>query len=99
MTGTVPFFDRDLETLPRERLRALQLGRLRALCQEVWAGNAFWRKKWQSCGVSGPEDLASWDDFLRLPFTVKRELVQDQLATPPFGSNLTYPLERYVRLH
>lgn len=99
MTGTVPFFDRELETLPRERLRALQWGRLRALCQEVWAGNAFWRKKWQSCGVSGPEDLASWDDFLRLPFTVKRELVQDQLATPPFGSNLTYPLERYVRLH
>jgi phenylacetate-CoA ligase len=29
----------------------------------------------------------------------KRDLVADQQAHPPFGSNLTYPLERYVHLH
>ena len=34
-----------------------------------------------------------------LPFTTKAELSQDQAANPPFGTNLTYPLERYVRLH
>jgi phenylacetate-CoA ligase len=31
--------------------------------------------------------------------TVKRELVEDQLKNPPFGANLTYPLQNYVRLH
>ena len=31
--------------------------------------------------------------------TTKRELLQDQAAHPPFGSNLTYPLADYVRLH
>ncbi len=99
MTGPIPFFDRELETLPRERLRALQWRRLRALCQEVWASNPFWRRKWQFAGLRGPGDLGSWEDFARLPFTRKRELVLDQIATPPFGTNLTYPLERYVRLH
>ena len=35
----------------------------------------------------------------RLPLTTKAELVTDQSAHPPFGTNLTYPLERYVRVH
>ncbi len=99
MTGAIPFFDRQLETLPRERLRTLQWERLHALCREVWARNAFWRQKWQFAGLMGPGDVKSWEDFARLPFTSKRELAMDQVVNPPFGTNLTYPLERYVRLH
>jgi phenylacetate-CoA ligase len=38
-------------------------------------------------------------DLHNLPFTTKRELVADQAAHPLFGSNLTYPLSEYVRLH
>ena len=34
-----------------------------------------------------------------LPFTTKADLSEDQAAHPPFGTNLTYPLDRYVRLH
>src|SRR5262249_36560714 len=40
-----------------------------------------------------------WDDFTRLPFTLKRELADDQAAHPPYRANLTYPVERYVRVH
>jgi phenylacetate-CoA ligase len=43
--------------------------------------------------------LGSWDDFFRLPFTLKSELAEDQAAQPPFGTNLTYPVERYLRVH
>jgi phenylacetate-CoA ligase len=43
--------------------------------------------------------VRGWDDFERLPFTSKAELLADQAAAAPFGTNLTYPLERYVRLH
>jgi phenylacetate-CoA ligase len=35
----------------------------------------------------------------QFPFTTKRELIRDQLAHPPYGSNLTFPLERYTRCH
>ena len=31
--------------------------------------------------------------------TTKAELLADQEAHPPFGTNLTYPIDRYVRLH
>ena len=43
--------------------------------------------------------IASPADLKRLPFTTKAELVADQAENPPYGSNLTYPLERYCRLH
>ena len=94
-----------LETLARERLRALQWQRLRALVAEVLTpagggpGNAFLRRKWRAAGLERAPDLRDWDDFARLPFTDKRELVADQAEHPPFGTNLTYPLARYIRVH
>jgi phenylacetate-CoA ligase len=98
-SSSVPFFDRELETLARERIRALQWERLAALAREVFPANPFVKKKWGAAGIRSAADLRSWDDFSKLPFTVKSELVADQAEHPPFGTNLTYPLERYVRVH
>jgi phenylacetate-CoA ligase len=99
MRPDIPFYDREVETLPPERLRQLQWERLAALAREVFPANPFVRVKWEAAGIGSPEDLRAWDDFFRLPFTTKSELVADQAARPPFGTNLTYPLERYVRVH
>jgi len=93
------FFDRGLETLAPEALRARQWSGLAALAREVVPANPFIAAKWKASGLDGPDDLRSWDDFSRLPFTAKGELVDDQVGHPPFGSNLTYPIERYVRVH
>jgi len=94
-------YDRSLETLDAARLREHQWRRLRALLDDIYAapGNAFWRAAWARAGVSGPGDLKTWDDFQRLPLSRKSDVVEDQVAHPPFGTNLTYPLERYVRVH
>jgi phenylacetate-CoA ligase len=92
-------FDPSVETLDPERLREHQWRRFRALAAEVLAGNAFWRARWRAAGVAAVEDLRVWEDFARLPLARKTDLVADQAAHPPFGSNLTYPLERYVRVH
>jgi phenylacetate-CoA ligase len=43
--------------------------------------------------------LAGWDRESELPPLTKSELVADQAAHPPFGTNLTYPLDRYVAMH
>jgi phenylacetate-CoA ligase len=88
-----------VERLEPERLRAHQWGRFTDIAREVLAANAFLRRRWNEAGVRDPRDLRSWDDFARLPLTVKRELVEDQAEHPPFGTNLTYPLARYVRVH
>src|SRR2546430_5292334 len=74
-----------------EELRRQQLQKLRAGLTDVLATNAFWRARLH--------DVQGWDDFDRLPLTTKSELLQAQVAHAPFGSNLTYPIERYVRLH
>jgi phenylacetate-CoA ligase len=64
--------------------------RVRALLGEVASGNPFYAHK-----------FAGWDgrDLKAVPFTTKAELVADQLDHPPYGSNRTYSLERYCRLH
>jgi phenylacetate-CoA ligase len=43
--------------------------------------------------------LAGWDPDAELPPLTKSELVADQAAHPPFGTNLTYELDRYVAVH
>ncbi len=92
--GESGFFDQATETLPRERLRALQLSRLQALFDEILPRNAFYARKF------GPRrQISSWDDYAQLPFTTKQEIAEDQARNVPFGSNLTYPLERYIKLH
>jgi phenylacetate-CoA ligase len=93
------FLDRRLETLAPEALRDHQWARLQALARAVHPANAFVARKWASAGVARADDLRRWEDFARLPFTRKSELVEDQAASPPFGSNQTYALDRYVRIH
>ena len=92
-------FDRTLETLGPEPLRDHQWRRFRVMAGELLASNPFVARKWRAAGVVALDDLRTWDDFRRLPFTRKSELVDDQAAHPPFGTNLTFPLERYVRVH
>jgi phenylacetate-CoA ligase len=92
-------FDRRLETQAPDALREHQWRRLRAMAHELLTSNAFVRAKWRAAGLATVDDLRGWDDFRRLPFTRKHEFVADQAAHPPFGTNLTYPLERYVRVH
>jgi phenylacetate-CoA ligase len=91
--------DRAAECAPPERLRDHGWSRLRALVRETLGANPFWTAKWRAAGLASADDLRGWDDFRRLPLTRKRELVDDQAAHPPFGTNLTFPLERYVRVH
>jgi phenylacetate-CoA ligase len=72
-------------------IRHLQLRKLQAGLKDVLRTNAFWRERLH--------DVRGWDDFERLPLTAKSELVADQASHPPFGTNLTYPLDHYVRLY
>jgi phenylacetate-CoA ligase len=80
----------------REAIASHQLAQLRRLLGAILPGNAFYRAK-----LAGLEPaIASLEDFRgRFPFTVKEELVEDQLRLPPFGSNLTFPPGHYTRFH
>ncbi len=72
----------------------MQLSKLRALFSEIGGRNPFYSTK--LAGIDPNIPSLEWF-FENVPFTLKHELIQDQHAHPPFGSNLTYPLERYTR--
>lgn len=88
------FFDAGTETLDRPALRDLQLRRLRELLDEILPRNGFYAAK-----LGRVRQVSSWTDFAELPFTTKAEIVEDQSLHPPFGTNLTYTLDRYIKLH
>ena len=82
----------------RAAIESSQLEQLRSLVAELIPANKFYTQKLQAAGVGF--DVASLADFsARFPLTTKQELVADQLANSPHGSNLTYPLNCYTRFH
>lgn len=86
------------DKLDRGALHALQEQRLRALVSELLPANRFYAGKFAAAGLSASE-VRSHVDLSRVPFTTKAELIADQQAKPPYGSNLTYAAARYVRMH
>jgi phenylacetate-CoA ligase len=63
------------------------------LLELVLDRNAFQRARLEALGFGTAPRLDE------LPPLTKRELVQDQERHPPFGTNLTYPLDRYTHMH
>ncbi|HLX40262.1 MAG TPA: phenylacetate--CoA ligase family protein, partial [Ktedonobacteraceae bacterium] len=87
----------DLETASHSLIEEHQLARLHMGLERIRTTNRFYDEKlFQHGTLSRLEHLT---DLHNLPFTTKHELVADQAAHPLFGSNLTYPLSEYVRLH
>jgi phenylacetate-CoA ligase len=84
----------EAETLPRERLEALQLARLKATLARQLASVPLMRERLNAVGVTSAEDVRSLDDLPKLPFTRKADLRQ----TYPFGL-FAVPRAQVVRVH
>jgi phenylacetate-CoA ligase len=86
-------YDIEFETLPREALAAIQLRRLRATLERVYASVPFYRKRFEAAGIT-PNDINTLDDFQQLPFTTKQDLRDNY----PFGM-FAVPMDNVVRIH
>src|SRR5437762_2161949 len=84
--------------MPERSNQSENKGRLRALLAEILPRNRFYARKYAGLNVRA-EDFRETDDLARLPFVSKAELIADQRDHPPYGDILTYPLDRYSRLH
>ena len=91
------FYDRELEMSDRGPLRDIQEEKLRRLMQEVPA-SGFYSEKFRAAGIESSQ-VRRIGDIQALPFTTKSELAAEQLAHPPFGGLLTYPLSHYRYFH
>jgi phenylacetate-CoA ligase len=88
----------DLAFAPRAALVRRQEEQLSVLLDALLPANRFYAEKFAKAGLDRG-DIRSAGDLRRLPLTTKAELVADQQAHPPYGTDLTYPAERYTRLH
>jgi phenylacetate-CoA ligase len=93
-TAGSEIWDREAETLPRERLAALQLERLRTTVGRVLGAQPRGAELLAQAGIADPLDVRSLDDLSRIPFMTKEELRTHY----PFGL-LAVPREWLVRVH
>jgi phenylacetate-CoA ligase len=87
-------WNRAAETLPRERLEAMQIDRVRWTVARLLESVAPIRARLHDAGVQSADDVSSHDDLHRLPFTRKADLREHY----PFGL-FAVPREQVVRIH
>ncbi|MBM4311061.1 MAG: phenylacetate--CoA ligase [Deltaproteobacteria bacterium] len=86
-------WNQEFETLPREALESLQLKRLQATVNRVYATVPFYKKKFDEIGLK-PVHIKTLKDMRLLPFTVKTDLRDNY----PFGL-FSVPMSSVVRVH
>jgi len=84
----------DAARLDRRQIESLQQARLEAMLRQLRQSNPFY-----SARLAGLDFDPAVRSLQRLPFTTREMLQEDQRDHPPYGTNLTYPLDRYVRYH
>ncbi|HNU86633.1 MAG TPA: phenylacetate--CoA ligase, partial [Syntrophales bacterium] len=86
------YWEKEIETLPREKLEALQVERLKATLRQA-AKSPHYGRVYRERGFS-PGDFNSLADVPKLPLTTKDDLRENW----PYGF-LAVPREELVRMH
>ncbi len=87
------YYQKEIETMPREELRKLQSERLVAQVKHVYENVPYYKQKMDEKGIT-PDDIKSVDDLHKLPFISKADLRESY----PYGL-LAKPLKDCVRIH
>lgn len=89
----MPYLSKDIETMPRDELKALQLERLKKQIARTYERVECFRERMDEKGLK-PEDITSLEDLAKVPFSYKKDL-RDYY---PFGL-FAEPLKNVVRFH
>jgi phenylacetate-CoA ligase len=92
------YWNAQVETMdPQEREQTIILPKLKEQLKYTYKNSAFYKGKWDEAGVN-PSDIRSLDDFEGFPIITKDDIRQDQMAYPPFGSNLCVSAKELARV-
>lgn len=86
------------ETMAREDLQALQLYKLRRLCEWAYATTPFHKQRFDAAGFH-PEQLKTLDDIRRIPYMTREEWMESALEHPMFGELLSTDPTNAIRYH
>lgn len=86
-------FNKEIETMPLDKLRSLQNKNLKDKVEQLYAGVPFYKQLFDSNGIA-PKDIQTVHDLHKIPFTKKNALRDNY----PFGL-FTVPKNEVARLH
>ncbi|VUT26055.1 MAG: 2-acyl-glycerophospho-ethanolamine acyltransferase [Candidatus Methanolliviera sp. GoM_oil] len=83
-----------MKFISRDDLESIQEKKVIDQVNFAYANSPFYKRKFDEAGIE-PKDIKSMDDFFeKVPFSSKQELIDSQLAHPPFGEFLSVPNEK-----
>jgi len=81
-----------LETMPREKLRELQVRKFRRIMEWAYKNSPFYGRLYKDAGIE-PGDIKTYEDIKKVPKTDKGMLREVQSRPPfPYGDILAVPL-------
>ncbi len=86
-------FNREIESMPVNKMKELQLERLKWSIRHAYDNVPFYKKKFEAAGFH-PDEFKSLDDMKRVPFLTK----QDMRDNYPYGL-FAVPMSKVVRVH
>lgn len=86
-------WNKEIETMPRTKMRELQLERLKCIVRYCYDNVPFYKKRFDENGIA-PDCIKSLEDIKRIPPTTKADLRDNY----PFGM-FAVPRKKIVRLH
>ena len=86
-----------MEAESHEQLREAQRNSLRQLLKVLIPDNAFYTPRLRASHLV-PQTVTLEAYFSQMPFTLRADWVADQVASPPYGTNLTFPQDIYTRI-
>jgi phenylacetate-CoA ligase len=93
MISEQPYWSPVLETLPREKLRELQLKKFKSIFRWAFENSKFHRSIYDKAGII-PSDVRTYEDIHRVPKVEKSMMRSIQCKDPyPYGDALCVPLE------
>jgi phenylacetate-CoA ligase len=93
LTSNEKYWNPILETLPREKLKELQLKKFQRIFKWSYENSPFYRNLYCNAGVE-PGDIKTFDDILKVPKTDKSMMRAIQRKEPyPYGDILAVPPE------
>ena len=99
MKGSEQYWNPLLETLPREKLQALQFKKFKRIVEWGYNNSKMYRGKYDAAGFE-PGDLKTWDDIYTVPTLQKEDYRTAQAKDPwPYGDSLCVPLEQVTEYH
>jgi phenylacetate-CoA ligase len=82
-----------METMPREKLRELQVKKFKRIFEWAYKNSPFYKKLYKDAGME-PGDIKTYEDIKKVPKTDKGMLRDVQNRPPfPYGDMLAVPLQ------